>query len=70
VLVAHGVTDFSEAECWDEYRLLAIHPLQTGVFGLGAVKRSDRGDRMWRNWIERSAIMTRDLDSFALLADL
>jgi aminoglycoside phosphotransferase (APT) family kinase protein len=69
-LVAHGVTNFSEADCWDEYRLLAIHPLQTGIFGLGAVKRSERGDQMWRNWIDRSAVMTRDLDSFALLADL
>ena len=69
-LVSHGVSEFSEAECWDEYRLLAIHPLQTGIFGLGAVKRSERGDAMWRNWIDRSAIMTRDLESFALLADL
>lgn len=67
-LVAHGVTGYSAEECWDEYRLLAIHPLQTGVFGLGAVKRSQRGDQMWCNWIERSAIMTRDLDSFSLLA--
>jgi aminoglycoside phosphotransferase (APT) family kinase protein len=68
-LVAHGVSGYSADECWDEYRLLAIHPLQTGVFGLGAVKRSARGDEMWRNWIERSAIMTRDLDSFSLLAE-
>lgn len=67
-LVAHGVTDFSLEDCWREFRLLAIHPLQTAVFGLGAVKRTDRGDRMWRNWIERSATMTRDLDSFGLLA--
>jgi Ecdysteroid kinase-like family len=67
-LVAQGVTGFSADECWDEYRLLAIHPLQTGVFGLGAVKRSERGDAMWRSWIERSAAMTRDLDSFTLLA--
>jgi hypothetical protein len=67
-LSAHGVRWCSADECWNEYRLLAIHPLQTGVFGLGAVKRSDRGDEMWRNWIHRSAVMTRDLGSFSLLA--
>jgi hypothetical protein len=68
-LVARGVTGYSADECWEDYRLLAIHPLQTGVFGLGAVKRSERGDEMWRNWIDRSANMTRDLDSFTLLAE-
>lgn len=48
--------------------MLAIHGLQVGVFGLGAVKRSARGDEMWRIWIERTAAHTRDLDSFAALA--
>ncbi|WP_051471201.1 phosphotransferase [Patulibacter minatonensis] len=67
-LVANGVSDYSAEEAWDDYRVHAIHPLQTGVFGLGAVKRSERGDRMWQNWIDRTAHQTRDLDSFALLA--
>ena len=66
-LVAGGVDDLSAEECWDEYRLLAVHPLQTGIYGFGAVKRTERGDRMWQNWIGRSAAATRDLDSFALL---
>jgi hypothetical protein len=67
-LVAQGVTGYSAEECWEDYRVVAIHPLQTGVFGFGVVKRSERGDRMWSNWVERSAAMTRDLDSFAALA--
>lgn len=67
-LAANGVEGYSAEQCWDEYRLLAVFPLQVGVFGLGAVKRSERGDRMWRNWIDRAAIQTRDLDSFAVLA--
>ena len=67
-LVAGGVEGYSAEQCWEEYRLLAAFPLQVGVFGLGAVRRSERGDRMWRNWIERSATQTRDLESFALLA--
>lgn len=67
-LVAQGVEGYSEEQCWEDYRMLAVHPLQTGVFGLTAVKRSERGDRMWANWIERSAAMTRDLDSFSVLA--
>jgi len=48
--------------------VLAIHPLQIGIYGLGAIRRSERGDRLWRQWIERSAQQTRDLDSFAALA--
>jgi aminoglycoside phosphotransferase (APT) family kinase protein len=67
-LVAGGVTDVDAEQCWNDYRLHAIHPLQTGIFGLGAVRRSERGDRLWRTWIARTAQQTRDLDSFALLA--
>lgn len=67
-LVGHGVEDYNAEQCWDDYRLHAIHGLQTGVFGLGAVKRSARGDEMWRAWIARTAAHTRDLDSFDVLA--
>ncbi|MDO9352682.1 MAG: phosphotransferase, partial [Solirubrobacteraceae bacterium] len=67
-LVAGGVQDLDAEQCWNDYRLHAIHPLQTGIFGLGAVRRSERGDRLWRTWIARCAQQTRDLDSFALLA--
>lgn len=67
-LVAGGVTDVGAEQCWNDYRLHAIHPLQTGIFGLSAVRRSERGDRLWRVWIARCAQQTRDLDSFALLA--
>jgi aminoglycoside phosphotransferase (APT) family kinase protein len=67
-LVAGGVTGLDAEGCWNAYRLHAVHPLQTGIFGLGAVRRSDRGDQLWRTWIARSAQQTRDLDSFALLA--
>lgn len=67
-LVAHGVEDYDAETCWEDYRVLAIHGLQVGVFGLGAVKRSARGDEMWRVWIERTAAHTRDLDSFTALA--
>lgn len=66
-LVAHGVGGYDAGTCWEDYRVLAIHGLQVGVFGLGAVKRSDRGDEMWRIWIERTAAQTRDLESFAAL---
>jgi thiamine kinase-like enzyme len=67
-LVGHGVTGYDLQECWEDYRVHAVHSLQIGVFGLGAVKRTPRGDEMWRVWIERSAAHTRDLDSFAALA--
>lgn len=67
-LTAAGVDNYDGEACWDDYRLLAIHGLQVGFFGLGAVKRSERGDELWRTWIERTATQTRDLDSFAALA--
>ncbi|MCX7069983.1 MAG: phosphotransferase [Gammaproteobacteria bacterium] len=50
-LIGHGVRDYSRERCWNDYRRNAIHGLQIGVFGLGAVKRSPRGDRMWQNRI-------------------
>jgi aminoglycoside phosphotransferase (APT) family kinase protein len=68
VLTGHGVAGFSADQCWDDYRMLAIHTLQVGVFGAGAVKRSARGDQMWKSWIDRAAAQTRDLESFALLS--
>jgi hypothetical protein len=67
-LVAQGVRDYSAEECWYEYRLLSIFGLQTGIFGAVKVKRTERGDEMWRLWIERHAAQVRDHDSFALLA--
>lgn len=67
-LVGNGVSDYPWERCWDDYRIHAIHGLQVGVFGLGAVKRSPRGDTMWKSWIERTAEQVRDLDSFSALA--
>lgn len=66
-LCAHGVSDYDAEQCWNDYRLQAIHGLQVGVFGLGAVKRTERGDRMWKCWIERCAAQVRDLQSFEAL---
>lgn len=67
-LVGHGVADYDAERCWDDYRVHALHGLQVGVFGLGAVKRTPRGDQMWKLWIERTAAQVRDLDSFSALA--
>jgi hypothetical protein len=67
-LVNGGVTGYDEDQCWNDYRLNAIFALKVGVFGLGAVKRTPRGDRMWKSWIERTAQQVRDHDSFAALA--
>jgi hypothetical protein len=66
-LVAHGVQDYGADQCWDDYRVGALHGLQVGVFGLGAVKRSERGDQMWKSWIDRTSAQVADLDSYAAL---
>lgn len=67
-LVGHGVMNYDAERCWDDYCVHAIHGLQVGVFGLGAVKRTSRGDQMWKLWIERTAAQVRDLESFSALA--
>jgi hypothetical protein len=69
-LVAHGVEGYPAEQCWEDYRLAALHGLQVGVYGLGAVKRSARGDEMWRLWIERCCAQVQDLDSYPALASL
>lgn len=66
-LAGHGVQDYGADQCWEDYRVHAIHGLQVGVFGLGAVKRTPRGDQMWKLWIERTAAQVRDLDSYTVL---
>lgn len=67
-LVGRGVDSYSAEQCWNDYRINAIHGLQVGIFGLGAVKRTPRGDQMWKLWIERTAAQVRDLGSFDALA--
>ena len=66
-LLKRGVANYSAEQCWDDYRLHAIYGLQIATFGFSAVKRTPRGDKMWRSWIERTAAQVRDLDSYELL---
>lgn len=66
-LVGHGLSGYDAERCWDDYRLNAIHGLCVGIFSLGAVKRTSRGNRMWKNWIERTAAQVRGLESFEML---
>ena len=67
-LAAGGVDEYTGETCWNDYRMQAVQALTVGVFGLGAVRRTPRGDEMWRVWIERTAAHVRDLDSYTLLA--
>ena len=69
-LLGLGVEGYDAERCWNDYRVHAIHGLQVGVFGLGAVKRTARGDQMWKVWIQRTAAQVRDLDSFDALSRL
>lgn len=66
-LIGCGVRDDSREGCRNDCPRNAIHGLQIDVFGPGVVKRSPRGDRMWRNWIARTVAQVRDLDSDAEL---
>lgn len=67
-LSQNGVRDYTAEQCWEDYRVNAIHGLQVGIFAPGVVKRTPRGDRMWKVWLERAIAQVRDLDSFEALA--
>lgn len=67
-LVERGVKGYSLEECWDGYRLMALHGVFAGIIGAGRVKRTERGDRMWQTWVERHLAQADDLGSWELLA--
>lgn len=48
--------------------MYSIYALQSGVFASTRVKRTERGDLMWKTWIERVATQTQDLESFDSLS--
>ena len=67
-LVAQGVGGYSLQQCWDEYRAHAAASLFSPMHASVRLVRTERGDAMWKTWIERVAAQVTDLDTIALLA--
>ncbi|MEE3851166.1 phosphotransferase [Gordonia sp. LSe1-13] len=65
-LVEKGVTGYSSEECWADYVDSLIQAPMIIVFGCGAAIPTERGDRMFRVMLERSAAAIDDLVPGAL----
>ncbi|WP_216892450.1 oxidoreductase family protein [Nocardia alni] len=66
-LVSNGVEGYSLEECWQDYRVNSLYSLQSGIFAANQVKRTPRGDEMWRIWVERATVQVQDHDTIELL---
>jgi hypothetical protein len=67
-LADHGVTDYSFAQCWEDYcyGMLQV-PLIVGYGCAYAASRTERGNRMFAAMIERGCAAIRDLGTLAAL---
>ncbi|WP_063041687.1 phosphotransferase family protein [Nocardia pseudovaccinii] len=69
-LQAHGVCDYSETECWRDYRLGMLQvPLLT-TLGFAFSAATARGDDMALTMLGRGCRAIRELDTLALIRDL
>ena len=67
-LLRRGVTGYSLAECFDDYRLGMLQCPFISVLGMAWGTPTDRGDAMFAAMISRSCQALRDLGSIALAA--
>jgi len=69
-LSGHGVTGYTEAECWQDYRLgmLQVPLLTTMGHAFSAV--TDRGDEMATIMLQRGCHAMRELDTLGLVREL
>ncbi|MEU4311698.1 phosphotransferase [Nocardia sp. NPDC024068] len=58
-----GVTGYSFADCWQDYRFAALQGPLVAVFGAAYGTPSARGDAMFAAMTQRSCAAIRDLDS-------
>lgn len=61
-----GVSDYSAADCWADYRRMAVHGVFMGVFSAIAVERTERGDALFLAMTRGACAQALDHDTFAL----
>lgn len=66
-LVGHGVTSYTEDECWDDYRFGMLQGPLVTVFGQAYGTRTERGDRMFAVMTSRCCAAIRDLGTLELV---
>lgn len=68
-LLEHGVSSYSGAECWSDYRLGMLQiPLLT-TFGYAFAATTDRGDDMVLTMLSRGCRAIRDLETIELIKE-
>lgn len=66
-LTALGVTDYTAAQCWEDYRYGLFQGPYICILGEAVAVPTERGLAMFSVMAERSAAAIRELDSFELL---
>lgn len=66
-VLRHGVTGFTWAQCWEEYRRQVFHNLTMAIAASIVTQRTDRGDDMFMAVTARSCQQALDLGSLDLL---
>lgn len=67
ILVSRGAAGYSSDECWEDYRYALFQGLLITVLGAYVARPTERGDRMFKIMVERSATAIRDLDALTLI---
>jgi hypothetical protein len=67
ILVSRGVAGYSDDDCWEDYRYALFQGLLITVLGAYVARPTERGDRMFKIMVERSAEAIRDLDALSLI---
>lgn len=66
-LLDNGVTGYSFDDCWAAYRHSAFLGYFMATYPAALVQRTERGDEMFRTWVERVSAQIYDLDALGLL---
>ncbi|MQY20959.1 phosphotransferase family protein [Nocardia macrotermitis] len=69
-LLGHGVRDYSETECWTDYRLGTLQVPLITTLGLAFTAGTDRGDDMMLAMLRRGCRALREHDTFSLVRGL
>lgn len=63
----HGVTGYSFADCWRDYRRCSLQNYLMGVGAAMSVKQTERGDQMFISMVRSAGYHALDLDAVGLL---
>jgi hypothetical protein len=66
-LVRHGVTDYTDDDCWRDYRLGMLQSPLIATLGAAFSATTERGDEMTLVMLERACAAIRELGTVALI---